>query len=319
VTRSGAAAGRSGYVHEAYFYDSDDGLLEVVVPFLLEGLQVGEPMIVALGERKSALVRDALGDTGRIAFQDVDDHYQRPAAAIAAYRKLFGSRVAEGAGQIRAVGELPPPSTEVPWQEWARYEAVINHAYDEFPVWGICPYDVRAVGEDLLAAAMCTHPDVRTSHEAQHVNDHFCDPEEYLLDRAPRPAVRPDPLERTPAAIELVEPTPAVARRAATDLARRARLHEDAVMGLVVSVSEAVTNALVHGRTPVGVRGWTAPGRVVIAVSDGGAGPADPFAGWMPARRPEGGLGLWIAHQLCDGVTMTADADGFTVRLVAED
>ena len=48
---------------------------------------------------------------------------------------------------------------------------------------------------------------------------------------------------------------------------------------LVLGVSEAVTNALIHGRRPVRFRLWLAPDRIVATVTDRGDGPADPFAG----------------------------------------
>jgi len=72
------------------------------------------------------------------------------------------------------------------------------------------------------------------------------------------------------------------------------------------------------GRRPVRLRVWAGPRRVVVAVTDRGTGPSDPFAGLLPAARfPDGGLGLWLIHQLCRDVTMSRDEDGFTIRLVA--
>jgi anti-sigma regulatory factor (Ser/Thr protein kinase) len=57
----------------------------------------------------------------------------------------------------------------------------------------------------------------------------------------------------------------------------------------------------------------------VVAVTDGGDGPTDPFAGLLPARNGSGGgLGLWLTHQLCDHVTLGRTGEGFTIRLVAE-
>ena len=55
-----------------------------------------------------------------------------------------------------------------------------------------------------------------------------------------------------------------------------------------------------------------------MTVSDGGSGTTDPYAGLLPtARAPAGGLGLWLAHQLCDHVHLHSSPDGFTVRLIA--
>jgi anti-sigma regulatory factor (Ser/Thr protein kinase) len=69
----------------------------------------------------------------------------------------------------------------------------------------------------------------------------------------------------------------------------------------------------------VSLRAWAAPGRVVVAVSDAGPGPADPLVGLVapPPGTRTSGLGLWIAHELCEAVALSVTADGFTVRLVA--
>jgi hypothetical protein len=55
-----------------------------------------------------------------------------------------------------------------------------------------------------------------------------------------------------------------------------------------------------------------------VTVTDGGAGPADPFAGLLPAGgASSGGRGLWITHLSCNHVTATRTVDTFTVRLTA--
>jgi hypothetical protein len=82
-------------------------------------------------------------------------------------------------------------------------------------------------------------------------------------------------------------------------------------------VSEAISNALIHGRRPVRFRLWLAPDRIVATVTDRGDGPADPFAGLLPVSKTgPGGLGLWLTHQLCSHVTLDTTDHGFTIRLV---
>jgi anti-sigma regulatory factor (Ser/Thr protein kinase) len=59
---------------------------------------------------------------------------------------------------------------------------------------------------------------------------------------------------------------------------------------------------------------------MVVTVRDRGRGPADPLVGLMPVpERARGGLGLWIAHQVCSDVGLVVDGDGFMVRLTARD
>jgi anti-sigma regulatory factor (Ser/Thr protein kinase) len=120
--------------------------------------------------------------------------------------------------------------------------------------------------------------------------------------------IRPDTVRPNPTgheALPVDAPKPATPQLDPTDIEH-----------LVFAVSEAVTNALAHGRPPVRCRLWTAPDRAVATVTDRGDGPTDPFAGLLPVTdTSSAGLGLWLTHQLCSHVTLDT-TDGFTIRLV---
>lgn len=133
------------------------------------------------------------------------------------------------------------------------------------------------------------------------------------------PRYRPIAAETSPPSLELADPRPTEARRAAAALGEEVGLDAETIDGLVSAVSEVVANASLHGEPPVSLRGWGEPGRVILTVSDRGAGPSDPDVGSAPlARDPgQGGFGLWIAAQLCEELAFGRDAEGFTVRLVA--
>lgn len=312
--RTGAAAGHAGYFHETAFYGSDGEFLDVVIPFLEGGLAAGEPTVVALAEKNTALVRDAIGAPRGITYLAGADHYARPAVTIKAYREMLTGLVAAGARHIRAVGEVPHPGLGVGWDSWARYEAVINHAYDDFPLWGLCPYDTRITPEDVLAEVARTHPHIATA-DSHCKNIEFDDPARFLRER---PAPAPDPLEASVPSATLTDPTPAHARQVAATIAAAAGLDRDATEGLVLATSEVVTNARMHGRAPVSLCAWVGTGRAVVAVTDEGPGPRNVFAGLVPeVETTAGGLGLWIAHQLCSDVALRWADDGFTVRLSA--
>jgi hypothetical protein len=49
----------TGFVHAAGFYQGDEGLLPLVVPFVSAGLAAGQPVVVALGEALSIWSRTA--------------------------------------------------------------------------------------------------------------------------------------------------------------------------------------------------------------------------------------------------------------------
>jgi anti-sigma regulatory factor (Ser/Thr protein kinase) len=312
--RSGAPAGRAGYFHEAVYYGTDEELLAVVLPFLRDGVAAGEPTIVALCEPNASLVREALGDGTPVVFHSGGDIYARPAGAIRAYRDLFASHTAAGAEQIRVFGALPPAALGVTWDWWARYESAINDAYHEFPLWSMCAYDTRVTPPDVLADVARTHPNVAVPGDRHLASPDYVMPDLFLSRDRPVP---PDPLQLTPPAVALADPTPGAARAALARVSHGV-LTVDALADLRIAVTEIVTNAMSHGVPPVQVRIWAGPDRVVVTVTDGGKGPADPFAGLRAAAHaPVGGLGLWLTHQLCDHVAMRNTADGFTVRMIS--
>ncbi|NJP31083.1 anti-sigma factor RsbA family regulatory protein [Micromonospora thermarum] len=310
--RTGAAAGHPGYFHEAIRYDTDDELLAVVVPFLLGGVEAGEPTFVALGERNAKLVRAAVPTGAAVEFLPGGDVYARPAAAIRSYRQLLAEQVAGGAKQIRIIGEVPEVALGATWDWWARYESAINHAYDDFPLWSMCPYDTRIVPPAVLADVARTHPRFATPDGGHVPSPTWTPPEAFLREHRPAP---PDPIQAAPPVVDLRDPSAADAR-AAVYGADQGRLPVDDLEDLVVAVSEIVTNALRHGRAPVRMRLWAAPDRIVVTVSDAGTGPADPYAGLLPAGNGSpGGLGLWITYQSCNHVSQHHGPDGFTLRL----
>lgn len=66
------------------------------------------------------------------------------------------------------------------------------------------------------------------------------------------------------------------------------------------------------------LRVWSDAEHLVASVHDHGPGPEDPVVGLLPAADAfPGGLGLWIAHQICSHITFHRDEDGFTVRLTS--
>ena len=92
----------------------------------------------------------------------------------------------------------------------------------------------------------------------------------------------------------------------------------DVIEDYLLAVDEMTSNAIRHGRRPVGLRLWSAPGRLVCTIRDAGAGPTNAFAGYGPAHGDDlshGGMGLWLARQLCDHVAVRRDQHGVSVRL----
>jgi hypothetical protein len=310
---TGAATGRDGYLHEVAVYDSDDELVRLVRPFLEAGVAAGEPTFAALQEHEAAVVRPRLGDPSGVTFWPALAADEQPPAVIKRLTSLLGDLAAGGVEQIRVVNTVPHPGLGAPWDGWCRYEAAVNELLGAFPVWGMCLYDRRITPRHVLSDIQRTHP--RIAENGSHLpNDRYQDPRSFILSLAPPP----DPLEAEPPTVEITNPTPAMARYAVQDTAQHTRLSNEEVGRLVLAASEAVTNAVTHGRPPVTMRAWPAPERMVITVSDTGAGPQDPYVGLVPSPSAfggGGGFGLWIAHQLLP--VALSRGEGFTIRLVA--
>ncbi|WP_370961859.1 anti-sigma factor RsbA family regulatory protein [Amycolatopsis sp. cg9] len=302
-----------GYEHAVVRYASEDELVAVGVPFLTAGIAAGEPTVVSLDREHTELLRAALPPDADTHFLPMGDLYARPAVAIRSYRELMAGFVAGGAAGIRILGELPRAAIDTSWDWWARYEAAVNHAYDEFPLRSICAYDTRTTPRHVLDDVARTHPFVATPGGGHRANDGFVDPLAFLA--GPRP-MTPHPIQRTEPLIELTDPQPREARHAVL-AANKTDLPAAEIDDLVLAVSEIADNALRHGRPPVTLRIWAGPGCMVVTVHDTGDGPADPFAGLLPAEREVGGRGLWITHQICSQVTLHRDDTGFTARLTA--
>jgi anti-sigma regulatory factor (Ser/Thr protein kinase) len=312
VMRTGLATGHHGYLHEAILYGGDDELLDVAVPFLRGGLDAGEPTLVGFGDRHAQVLKAAMPGAGRIRFLAGGAVYARPASAIAAYRKLLAEYVAGGAQQIRIIGELSLADFGGTWDWWARYESAINELYDEFPLWSMCAYDTRTTPVHVLDDVARTHPSAVRSGDVRVPSPNYLPPAAFLTSQRSSSV---DPLQSSRPLATMVDAPLADIRRT-VEAANTVGLSPEVVDHLKVAVNEVVTNALQHGHPPVEVRYWAGDGRIVISVTNKGGAPADPFAGLRPAAHaPNGGLGLWLAHQLCDFVRLDRGTDAFTVTL----
>jgi anti-sigma regulatory factor (Ser/Thr protein kinase) len=310
-----AANGGARYRHDALLYDSPGQLVDVAVPFLLEGLDAGEAGVVATSPETAKIVRDAVGSDPRVHVLERGDVYQaRTPTAITTFRALAEQRAAEGVDRVRVVGEVDFGLTERDWLEWQRYESVINAALADWPLWGLCVFDTQRLPDPLLESAMQTHPGV-VGPSGRALNPGFVAPMDYL--RSLPPPV--EPLESTPPRLSV----PAVSDFIGLRHAVAAELAgipapRDLLEDFLLAVDEMTSNAARHGKPPVSLDLWTGGDRIVCSIRDRGRGLDDPFAGYGPAHGEDlsrGGMGLWLARQLCDYVDLSGDDEGMQVRL----
>ena len=309
--------GASVFVHDALLYDDATGLADVAGRFLTEGIAAGDAAVIATGAWTAGLLREVVGDDARLHVLDRGDVYRaRTPTAIIAFRQLIDRFVAEGATRVRLVGEVDFGSTEQDRVEWQRYESVINHALAPWPLWGLCVFDTQRLPGPVLESVRRTHPTLVTG-SARVPSAGFLDPVEYLRGLgAPLEA-----LEATPPRLAVHGVTDFIALRHAV-AGEVATTHgpRDVLEDFTLAVDEMTSNAVRHGRPPVDLLLWSSAEKVVCRITDRGAGIDDPFAGYGPAHGEDlsrGGMGLWLARQLCDHVDVTRTGHSTSIRLVA--
>ncbi|WP_305785213.1 anti-sigma factor RsbA family regulatory protein [Symbioplanes lichenis] len=289
------------FVHSAFLYDSDASYAAALALFAREGLAREQSVAVAAAPDRAGLVREALGGDARsVRFLPADEWYARPVRTIAGWVKLLRSGQSRGR-TTRLVGETPWTG---PAAAWTRYEAALNRALSRFDGTLLCPYDLRSLPPHLLDVPGRTHPRVHrdgwrdsTTYEPARVLTEVLD--------------QPWPVSGPPAFVAPVPDTVA---------GLRATVRERAVLGgwlppgrldyLVLAVCELATNSVRHGGTERELTVWVLPDAVVCEVTDTGGRAPEPFAGYLPpVPGVSGGMGLWLVHQLCDGLTLRREGD----------
>lgn len=299
------------FVHEALLYASEEEFLGATVPFVNEGVEAGEPVLIVVRPEREQALRVSLRDSTLVSFADMIEIGRNPSRIIPVWHQHVADSAAHG-GRCRGIGEpVWPGRTEAELAECHRHEALLNLAFADTPGFRLlCPYDTAELDPQVIERACCTHPYVET-HAGRCESDRYLgleaatmpfderladpDPEahEFALDRASLPMLR--------------NVVWGWASAAGIDVARTA--------DVVLAVHELATNTLRHGEGRGTVRAWKSPSAFVFEVHDGGR-IDDPLAG---RRRPvpdaEGGRGLWLVNQLCDLVELRSSAAGTVVRM----
>jgi anti-sigma regulatory factor (Ser/Thr protein kinase) len=108
-------------------------------------------------------------------------------------------------------------------------------------------------------------------------------------------------------------------RREVDAAARHCRLGPEKTVDFVAAVNEVMTNAIRHGGGGGELRLWQHD-HLTCEIRD--QGPGFPASGYLrrsdrPAPSPTGGMGLWIAQQTSDAISINSGATGTTVRISA--
>jgi transcriptional regulator with XRE-family HTH domain len=145
--------------HRVLVYGSDDEYGAAVAPFLREGIERSDALLVVTTPRLLELIRGELGaELERGTLLDAADWYSTPLETLRRYRSFVDDSLKAGFKWVRIVGEpvwAGRSAAEV--REWSRYESIINLSLAAAPATIICPYDSRSVPASVMHDAECTH------------------------------------------------------------------------------------------------------------------------------------------------------------------
>jgi transcriptional regulator with XRE-family HTH domain len=168
--------------HRALVHRSTDEFLATVVPFVREGIDRSDAMLVVAAEPRLESVRESLdGDRKRVEFAGASEWYSSPVDALRRFRGFIDERLAGGATWVRIVGEpFWSDRSEAALHAWTLYEAIINLRLAAAPVTLICSYHTPSVPGRVMRAVGCTHPEYAQPGTAV-ASGSYREPEDYLL------------------------------------------------------------------------------------------------------------------------------------------
>lgn len=304
-----AVAAHQEYRHECLLYRGPEAFTAAVVPFVRDGLALGQPVMVAVAEPRLQALRDALGDDAhRVIFADMSELGRNPARLIQACLE-FTSRTA---GQpVRGVGEpIWAGRSGAELVECQLHEALMNVAIDlATPLWLICPYDVQALDDGVIAEALRSHPTLVESPDSTTSRFYAGAQHAAALFAAALP--QPEPPVRT---ITFDQRRADMVAGRILQYARAAGMPAQRSAKLAAAADE-VARAGLGSAGGVQIRLWQQNDSVVCEVGDRGE-IDDPLIGRSAGFGPHGReRGIRLANELCDLVQVRSNRSGTAVRL----
>jgi len=310
MINSSPARAEQSYRHEAFLWHDASDFTAGLVPFIEDGLQADESVMVAVIPEHTQWLRDGLATSAdAVTFVDMVDLGANPARIIPAWQKFLDTHA--GANRpVRGIGEpIWPGRSAEELLECQLHEALLNLAVDpEMPFWLLCPYDVEHLSPDVVEEAHRSHP-VIVEADAYQGSPHY--------------AGRAHADSMFAAELAELNGEPFSMNFNADNLGRLlayvrlelyvAGLEADKASDLAVVIRRLALSSLHRGARQGVVRIWDQPKSMVCEVADD-VSVEDPLLG-RRAPLAEDYDGLWLANQLCDLVQVRAFIGGGTVRL----
>lgn len=310
MSQSTPVRSRQSYRHEAFLYHDAAEFLATLVPFVEEGLAVGEPVLAALVAEHAEWLRVGLGDlAAQVTFLDMELLARNPARLVAAGQHFLASFRSAGT-PTRGIGEsIWPGRREEEIAECQLNEALLSVAVEpETPFWLVCPYQVGALDPSVVAEAQRSHPAVLDGGSYRGSTTYGGRAHVDALFSTELPARPGRPVEQTYTSRDSSAVFALVLHEAYA-----ADLWSDKALDLALATRQVATDSLQRGADHGVVRIWHEPDGLVCELSDSTV-IDDVLAGRRPSPERDH-TGLWAANQACDLVQLRSSANGSTVRL----
>jgi hypothetical protein len=301
---------QQSYRHEAFLWHEKADFTDGLVPFITDGLDAGEPVMVALVPEHTAWVEDALRErSGEVTFVDMAELGRNPARIIPAWQRFLDLH-SDRRQPVRGIGEpIWPGRRREELLECQLHEALLNVAVDpEIPFWLICPYDTENLGPEVVEEASRSHPVLVEADSYQGSGNYGGRPHvDSLFSRElDEPTTVPIEIDFGPENLDGLEGRVA-AELLLTGLAAESAEHLARATHRLAFCS--LSRGAAHGR----VRAWRQPHAAICEISDDTV-----VHDLLLGRRAPFGQehdGLWQANQLCDLVQLRSTTSGTTVRV----
>jgi anti-sigma regulatory factor (Ser/Thr protein kinase) len=308
VAIGGAEPAEGSLTHRALFYRDTAEYVSGTVPFVRAGLELGEPVLVAVPGPSLHLMHTALGtDAVRAVFVDMTEIGRNPGRIIPKLLHRFTS--VHPRKRKRVVAETFWPGRRVEEHPaCVQHEALVNLALADVAVTIMCPCDVEALDARTLEDVRATHP-VIIDGKGEYDNL------EYAVEGVLQACNQPLPEPTVRAAETTFDATNlGMARALAVRRAGDAGLASDRIIDVQLAVSELAANTLTHGGGTGRLRVWTENTHLICEVRDTGH-ITDPLVGRLPVDTDRhGGRGVLLVNYLSDLVRLRSGPDGTTIR-----
>jgi hypothetical protein len=302
---------RQSYRHEAFLWRGQADFAQGLVPFVRDGLDAGEAVMVAVIPEHAEWIRNGLGRrAGQVHFVDMIELGRNPARIIPAWQDFLDDwsgrgRPARGIGEPIWVGRRPEEIVES-----QLHEALLNLAVDpRLPFWLVCPYDAAQLGAEVIAEAGRSHPVLATASSYQGSPSYRGQAHALELFTADLCAVDDHPAE----AVVVDEATMQATAEWVALQAASADLWSHRVLSLTDVVRRLSIESLGRGAEQVHIQLWNEPDVLICDVTDYTV--TDDLLIGRRAPHSDQPDSLWFANQVCDLVQARSNERGTTIRV----